>query len=93
MLAVHIALLLLLVGDVLAAVAPGDEHAECEVPTDYLPRTILLLDSWRYQTLLAQDQDGATTGSAVWTAVNTADMTQIFTVHQNITVSQNSHSS
>ena len=74
----------------LAAVAPGDEHAECEVP-DYIPRSRVLLDSWRYQTLLARD--GATTGSAVWTAVNTADMTQISIVHQNITVSQNSHGS
>ena len=91
MLTVHIALLLLVVGDVLAAVAPGDEHAECEVPADYIPRKRVLLDSWRYQTLLAED-DGSSTGSAVWTAVNTVGG-QISFVHQNITVSQNSHNS
>ena len=36
----------------MAAVAPGDEHAECEVP-DYPSGIRVLLDSWRYQTLLA----------------------------------------
>ena len=90
MLAVHIALLLLLVGGVLAAVAPGDEHAECEVPADYIPCKRVLLDSWRYQTLLAQDGS-----STVWTAVsvNTAEMIQISIVNQVFSVSQNSHGS
>ena len=77
-------------GDVLATVAPGDEHAECDVPADYIPRKRVLLDSWRYQTLLAQDD-----GSAMWNvvSVNTAEMTQVSTVNQDSTVSQNDHSS
>ena len=77
-------------GNVLATVAPGDEHAECEVPADYIPRKRVLLDSWRYQTLLAEDD-----GSAVWSVVslNTAEMTQVSTVNQSVTVSKNSHGS
>ena len=66
MLTVHIALLLLLVvGDVLAPVAPGDEHAECEVQVYTIRRIRVLLDSWRYQTLLADItilNDGLTEG-------------------------------
>ena len=87
MLAVHITLLLLLVvGDVLAAVAPGDEHAECEVP-DYPSGIRVLLDSWRYQTLLAEDD-----GSDVWNAVSVnTEGNQISTVNQSVTVSKNSH--
>ena len=87
MLAVHIALLLLIVGDVLAAVAPGDEHAECEVP-DHPQYFRVLLDSWSYQTLLAQDGI-----STVWSAVSVSNTIQISIVHQNISVSQNSHGS
>ena len=76
-------------GDVLAAVAPGDEHAECEVPADYIPRKRVLLDSWRYQTLLAGND-----GSAVWSVVSVnAEGNQISTVNRDSTVSQNSHGS
>ena len=50
------------------AIAPGDESGECAVP-DYPVNIKVLLDSWRYQTLLPQD--GATNSAAVWTALNT----------------------
>jgi hypothetical protein len=61
-------LLLLLLGDTLA-VAPGDEYDGCEVP-DY-PRNIkVLIDSWRYQTLLAGN-DATNTNTTVWTADST----------------------
>ena len=59
------ALLLLLLGTNILAIAPGDE---CAVP-DYPVNIKVLLDSWRYQTLL--EQDGVTSNAAVWTAVNT----------------------
>ena len=41
------------------AVAPGDESGECGVP-DYPVNIKVLLDSWRYQTLLPD----------TWTATN-----------------------
>ena len=53
------------------AVAPGDEYDGCEVP-DYPVNIKVLLDSWRYQTLLAQD-DATTNTTAVWTTENTAE--------------------
>ena len=59
-------LLLLLVGDTLA-VSPGDEYDGCEVP-DYPVNIKVLLDSWRYHTLLAQND--ATIDTTVWTTRN-----------------------
>ena len=53
------------VGNTLATIAPGDESGECAVP-DYPVNIKVLLDSWRYQTLLPQDD--ATNSAAVWTA-------------------------
>ena len=50
------------------AIAPGDESDECAVP-DYPVNIKVLLDSWRYQTLLPQD--GATNSAAMWTIYNT----------------------
>ena len=58
--------LFVLLGQTLA-VAPGDESGECGVP-DYPVNIKVLLDSWRYQTLLAGD-DSET--EAVWTTYNT----------------------
>ena len=49
-------------------IAPGDESGECAVP-DYPVNIKVLLDSWRYKTLLPQD--GATNSAAVWTVYNT----------------------
>ena len=61
-------LLLFLLRDTLA-VAPGDEYDGCKVP-DYPVNIKVLLDSWRYHTLLAQD--GANTNTAtIWTTENT----------------------
>ena len=51
------------------AVAAGDEYNGCEVP-DYPVNIKVLLDTWKYQTLLAQDD--ATINSTVWTTINTA---------------------
>ena len=51
------------------AVAPGDESVGCGVP-DYPVNIKVLLDSWRYQTLLAGD-DSET--EAVWTTATTSD--------------------
>ena len=56
---------LLLLGNTLATTAPGDESGECAEP-DYPVNIKVLLDSWRYQTLLPQDD--ATNSAAVWTA-------------------------
>ena len=62
-------LLLLLVGDTLA-VAPGDEYDGCEVP-DYTVNIKVLLDSWRYHTLLAQNSATIdSTDTTVWTTRN-----------------------
>ena len=61
------ALLLLLLGHTLA-VAPGDESDDCEVP-DYPVNIRVLLDSWRYQTLLPPENDDTTTNAA-WTTHN-----------------------
>ena len=53
-----VVLLLLLLGQ-LVAMAPGDEDERCPVP--YYPVNVkVLMDSWRYQTLLGED--------GVWTA-------------------------
>ena len=52
-------LLLLLVGYTLAT-APGDEDAECGVRTEAVNIRVLL-DSWRYQTLLGQNTAAFTT--------------------------------
>ena len=59
--------MLLLLGQTLA-VTPGDESDDCEVP-NYPVNIRVLLDSWRYQTLLSQENDNTT--NAVWTTVNT----------------------
>ena len=61
-------LLLLLLRDTLA-VAPGDEYDGCEVP-DYPVNIKVLMDSWRYQTLLAQN-DANRDDTAVWTTDST----------------------
>ena len=58
-----VAMLLLLLGHTLA-VAPGDESDDCEVP-DYPVNIRVLLDSWRYQTLLPPENGDTTT--TVWT--------------------------
>ena len=62
-------LLLLLLRDTLA-VAPGDEYDGCEVP-DYPVNIKVLMDSWRYQTLLAGNDATTTNTTAVWTTENT----------------------
>ena len=56
-------LLLFILGHTLA-VAPGDEDDECPVP-GYERQNRVLLDSWRYQTLLSDD-----TTMSVWTTYN-----------------------
>ena len=53
-----IGLLLLLLGQSVA-MAPGDEDERCPVP-EYPVNVKVLMDSWRYQTLLGED--------GVWTA-------------------------
>ena len=58
-------ILLLLLRDTLA-VAPGDEYDGCEVP-DYPVNIKVLMDSWRYHTLLAQNDATNTGTTAVWT--------------------------
>ena len=46
-----------------AAVAPGDEDRICDsLRREHDPVRKVLLDSWRYQTLLSESN-----GSAVWT--------------------------
>ena len=62
-----VAMLLLILGHTLA-VAPGDESDDCEVP-DYPDNIRVLLDSWRYQTLLPLENDDTTTNAA-WTTYN-----------------------
>ena len=57
MLAPLLSLLLLLGRSV--AMAPGDEDERCPVP-EYPVNVKVLMDSWRYQTLLGED--------GVWTA-------------------------
>ena len=66
-----VAMLLLLLGHTLA-VAPGDESDDCEVP-DYPDNIRVLLDSWRYQTLLPPENDDTTRTTklnAIWTTYN-----------------------
>ena len=63
-----VVLLLLLLGQS-EAMAPGDEDERCPVP-EYPVNVKVLMDSWRYQTLL---------GEAVWTA--TADERDQMTVY------------
>ena len=53
-------LFLLLLGGQSVAVAPGDEDGECPVP-QYPVHVKVLMDSWRYYTLLAE-------GRRVWNA-------------------------
>ena len=57
-------LLLLLLGQSVA-VAPGDEDVRCPVP-EYPVNVKVLMDSWRYHTLIAEDG-----GYRVWTATTT----------------------
>ena len=56
--------LLLLLGQSVA-VAPGDEDERCPVP-EYPVSVKILMDSWRYRTLIAEDG-----GNRVWTATTT----------------------
>ena len=64
------------------AVAPGDEYDGCEVP-DYPVNVKVLMDSWRYQTLLAQNDINTTTAAtAVWNTQN-FDMSHQSAVSQN----------
>ena len=67
-------IVLLLLGQSLA-VAPGDEDVECGVP--HYPTNIrVLLDSWRYQTLLGWSDP--TNDEAVWTTYSaTNDQTAL----------------
>ena len=53
--------LLLLLGQSVA-MAPGDEDEKCPVPEYPSVRVKVLMDSWRYQTLLGED------GNSVWTS-------------------------
>ena len=55
-----VVLLLLLLGQSVA-MAPGDEDERCPVP-EYPVNLKVLMDSWRYQTLLGED------GNSVWSA-------------------------
>ena len=71
-------LLLFLLRDTLA-VAPGDEYDGCEVP-DYPVNIKVLMDSWRYQNLLGENDAATTNTTAVWTT-ETAGGTN--TVSQN----------
>ena len=47
------------------AVAPGDEDVGCPVP-EYPASVKVLMDSWRYHTLIAEDG-----GNGVWTTTTT----------------------
>ena len=49
------------------AVAPGDEDERCPVP-QYPVRVKVLMDSWRYHTLIA---DQCTCNTPVWTTNGT----------------------
>ena len=64
-----IGLLLLLLGQSVA-MAPGDEDERCPVPEYPSVRVKVLMDSWRYQTLLGED------GDSVWSA-NTTENQQM----------------
>ena len=64
-----VALLLLLLGQSVAT-APGDEDERCPVPEYPSVRVKVLMDSWRYQTLLGED------GDSVWSA-NTTENQQM----------------
>ena len=64
--------LLLLLGQSVA-MAPGDEDEKCPVPEYPSVRVKVLMDSWRYQTLLGEDED------SVWSA-NTTEKPQNTTV-------------
>ena len=46
--------LVLLLGQSVA-MAPGDEDKKCQVPEYPSVRVKVLMDSWRYQTLLGED--------------------------------------
>ena len=63
MLLLATSLLLLLLGQSVAA--PGDEYERCPVP-EYPVNVKVLMDSWRYHTLIAEDG-----GNRVWTAFTT----------------------
>ena len=53
------------------AVAPGDEDERCPVP-EYPVHVKVLMDSWRYYTLLAEDnRDQCTCNAPVWTTNGT----------------------
>ena len=65
-----VVLLFLLLGHTLA-VAPGDEDTACGVP-DYPANIRVLLDSWRYQTLLDQSAD-PNENPEVWTTSTIGD--------------------
>ena len=56
-----VVLLLLLLGQSVA-MAPGDEDERCPVP-EYPVNVKVLMDSWRYQTLLLGED-----GDSVWSA-------------------------
>ena len=58
------------------AVAPGDESDDCEV-SDYPDNIRVLLDSWRYQTLLSPKNDDTTTTNTVWTTHSDRDKNNI----------------
>ena len=60
--------LLLLLGQSVA-IAPGDEDERCPVP-EYPVNVKVLMDSWRYQTLLGEDED-TDNNRATWEAMNT----------------------
>ena len=47
------------------AAAPGDEDVSCPVP-EYPVNVKVLMDSWRYHTLIAEDG-----GNRVWTTLTT----------------------
>ena len=64
----HLLLPLLVLGQTLA-VAPGDESSVCGEP-DYPANIRVLMDSWRYQTLLPGDD---TDTEAVWRTLSTGD--------------------
>ena len=64
-----IGVLLLLLGQSVA-MAPGDEDKKCQVPEYPSVRVKVLMDSWRYQTLLGED------GDSVWSA-NTTEKQQM----------------
>ena len=53
------------------AAAPGDEDEDC-VPPNYPGEIAVLLDSWRYRTLLGPLPPSPTDPSAVW-ATETSD--------------------